>query len=115
MDTNNVGFEACAASTATGFANRLGYGDAITNSHRYTNRHSDGDGHPTGSLRLYADATPTTDAHAYAHAVAQTPTPHVTPASLPRTGGPSLESGGSWWALCWSPWSWAASAPWCWS
>jgi type VI secretion system secreted protein VgrG len=91
LDTNHVGFEACAASTATASPTATA---APTGTATATAA-------PTAAATHTPTATPVGQTPTPAATPAgQTPTPHITPASLPHTGGPSLESSsGSWWVL----------------
>src|ERR1700674_5854129 len=100
MDTNHVGFGACAASTASASPTASA---TVTASPTGTAAPT-GTGTATATSTATATPTPTATPVGQTPAptatpVGQTPTPPITPASLPHTGGPSLESSGSWWIL----------------
>ena len=91
LDTNHVGFSACASSTATASPTTSATGRATAT---------------TTPTATPVGQTPTPTATPVGQTprpsitpVGQTPTPHVTPASLPRTGGPSPQSDQLPWTL----------------
>jgi type VI secretion system secreted protein VgrG len=95
LDTNHVGFEACAGSTATASPTASPTASATGTATATTTPTATPVGQTPTPTATPVGQTPTPSATP----VGQTPTPHITPASLPRTGGPSLQSSGSWWVL----------------
>ncbi len=100
LDTNHVGFEACAASTATASPTASA---TVTPSPTATAAPT---GTATATATSTAAATPTPTATPVgqtptpsATRVGQTPTPHITPCCLPRTGGPSSQGDQFPWTL----------------
>jgi hypothetical protein len=111
LDTNHVGFSDCAVATATASPTTSPTASATaTPSPTAT---ASPTGTATGTATSTATATPTPTATPVGHTptptatpvgqtptpVGQTPTPHITPGSLPRTGGPLASSGFSWMLL----------------
>ncbi len=106
LDTNHVGFEACAASTATASPTAAPTASATVTPSPSPTATAAPTGTATATATSPAAATPTPTATPVgrtptptATLIGQTPTPHITPCCLPRTGGPPLETSGFWWPL----------------
>jgi len=92
LDTNHVGFEACAASTATASPTASPTSATVTPLPTATAAAT-----PVGQTPT---ATPVGQTpKPTATPVGQTPTPHITPCCLPRTGGPSSQGDQVPWTL----------------
>src|SRR6185369_3759426 len=93
LDTNHVGFSACGSSTATASPTASPTASAtVTQS-------ATASGTPTSVATASATSTAAPTPTPTATPVGQTPTPQITACCLPRTGGPPLETSGSWWPL----------------
>jgi len=92
LQTNHVGFLGCAAATDT--PSPTGAATASPTSTGAATPTPAGQTPTPTATPVGQTPKPTTTTP-----VGQTGTPRITAASLPRTGGPSLETNGSWWPL----------------